>query len=134
MISRPLSGWQARTTCSTSERPPARCNTFASADFRRVPFPAVRITMTTSEFAINTLSTVHADLTTNGGAARCEWGNSAILPGIAVRSRQSFLRCPVYIQGFADRRTALHQQSESYRLKRQSVQFIGWNISNIPQP
>src|ERR1700730_16891428 len=73
MISRPLSGWQARTTCSTSERPPARCNTFASVDFKRVPLPAARITMTTSEFDMPTLSAVHADLTMKGDTAGCQW-------------------------------------------------------------
>ena len=61
---------------SINERPPARCSTFASADFNRVPLPAPRITMTKSEFAIPTLSAVHADLTTKGGALRCEWDTS----------------------------------------------------------
>src|ERR1700747_1138576 len=47
-----FSGAQATTTCSTSERPPAGCRTFANEDFSRVPFPAARITSTTSLFAI----------------------------------------------------------------------------------
>jgi len=46
MISRGFKGWQARTTCSTRVRPPARCSTFASADFSRVPLPAASTTTT----------------------------------------------------------------------------------------
>src|SRR2546425_10939872 len=33
-------------------RPPAGCSTFAREDFSRVPFPAARITITTSLFGI----------------------------------------------------------------------------------
>src|SRR5436309_14345760 len=45
MVSRALSGSHARTICSTRVRPPARCNTLARLDLRRVPFPSAR-TMT----------------------------------------------------------------------------------------
>src|SRR6266567_6600732 len=47
-VSRPFSGSQARTICSTNVRPPARCNTFARLDFSRVPLPAARITLVRS--------------------------------------------------------------------------------------
>src|SRR5579859_3119535 len=47
-----FSGAHERTTCSTSGRPPAGCNTFANADFNRVPLPAARITIATSLFGI----------------------------------------------------------------------------------
>src|SRR5215467_3888043 len=45
-------GAQATTTCSTNERPPAGCSTFANDDFSRVPLPAARMTITTSLFGI----------------------------------------------------------------------------------
>src|SRR5882762_8747599 len=45
---RAFSGSQARTICSTSVRPPARCSTFARLDFSRVPLPAARMTMARS--------------------------------------------------------------------------------------
>src|SRR6202035_2847921 len=77
IISRALSGWHARTTCSISERPPTRCSTFARADFSRVPLPAARITITKSEVDILILSAVHARLTTNGDTIRREWHTSA---------------------------------------------------------
>ncbi len=35
---------EAATTCSISDRPPARCSTLARLDFMRVPRPAARIT------------------------------------------------------------------------------------------
>src|SRR5215469_5874113 len=41
-VSRALSGSHAPRICSTRVRPPARCNTFARLDLRRVPFPAAR--------------------------------------------------------------------------------------------
>ena len=44
MTARGLSGWQARTTCSTSARPPARCSTLAKLERKRVPLPAARMT------------------------------------------------------------------------------------------
>src|SRR5947199_219991 len=47
-FSRAFSGSQARISCSTSVRPPARCSTFARLDFSRVPLPAARITMARS--------------------------------------------------------------------------------------
>src|SRR5258708_6332169 len=47
-----FSGAQQRTTWSTNGRPPAGCKTFASEDFRRVPLPAARITITTSLLGI----------------------------------------------------------------------------------
>ena len=67
-----LSGWQARTTCSTSERPPARCSTFASADFSRVPLPAARTITAKSEFGISPLSAVWAGLTITAAGIRRE--------------------------------------------------------------
>src|SRR6202022_5112302 len=45
-------GVHARITCSTSVRPPARCNTLARLDFRRVPLPAARMTTARSLFFI----------------------------------------------------------------------------------
>src|SRR5580704_634640 len=47
-VSLAFSGSQARTTCSMSVRPPARCSTFARLDFKRVPFPAARTTIARS--------------------------------------------------------------------------------------
>ena len=47
-----FSGWQARTTCSSSGRPPARCSTLASSERMRVPFPAARMMMEISAAGI----------------------------------------------------------------------------------
>src|SRR5438445_11240432 len=55
MVFRDFSGAQAAMTCSTSVRPPARCKTFATPDFRRVPFPAARITTARSLAGISSL-------------------------------------------------------------------------------
>src|SRR5271165_5652826 len=48
MVFLAFKGAQLRSTCSTRERPPAGCKTFARLDFRRVPLPAARITMAKS--------------------------------------------------------------------------------------
>ena len=46
-------GAHARSTCSTSVRPPAWCSTFARFDFSRVPLPAANTTIARSLVAIS---------------------------------------------------------------------------------
>src|SRR5271165_1027297 len=77
MVFLAFKGAQLRSTCSTRERPPAGCKTFARLDFRRVPLPAARITMAKSLL----------------GFMRCghsAGGSKNSQPAVAERVRRSF--------------------------------------------